>query len=288
MKLKARAKINLTLEVLGKRKDNYHNLMMVMQSIDIYDKIEIGIRNSEGIFLDCNKKELMTKDNLAYRAAKIFLEYIKSDVGCDIYIEKAIPMGAGLAGGSTNAAAVLYALNQLTNAKLSEEELMKLALSLGADVPFCLHGGTQFSEGVGERLSKLPDLDFSLLLVKPKESISTAQVFQKLEPSDYSDGEKTKRFIQFSEEKNYHRALQYMCNGLYEKSLSFVPQMSEIIQRMKKDFGCAAAMMSGSGSTVFGIFDNREARRKAYEYFSAIHEDVFETQTAPQSIINEV
>lgn len=288
MKLKARAKINVTLEVLGKRKDNYHNLMMVMQSIDIYDKIEIGIRNSEGIFLDCNKKELMTKDNLAYRAAKTFLDYIKSDVGCDIYIEKAIPMGAGLAGGSTDAAAVLYALNHLTNAKLSEKELVKIALSLGADVPFCLLGGTQLCEGVGERLSKLPDLDFSLLLVKPEVSISTAEVFQKLEKSDYSDGENTRQFIRFIKEKNPYHALQYMCNGLYEKSSSFVPQMDEIIKKLKSDFGCRAAMMSGSGSTVFGIFEHQAEQKKAYEYFLTIHEDVFETQTAPQSITVEV
>lgn len=284
MNLLARAKINLMLEVLGKRQDGYHELMMIMQSVDIYDKIELEYDDEPSIRLECNWTEIADSQNLAYRAAQLFFKEIKTEGGCIIRIEKHIPMQAGLAGGSTDAAAVLLGLNELLDARLSTERLQQMANQLGSDVAFCLFGGTKLAQGRGEQLTALENLDLSLLIIKPSENISTKAVFDLLEPQDYSDGSSTRSFIQALKKQDRNQVFGRMVNHLYPKSLRFAPTMQSIITQLENDFGCQKAMMSGSGSTVFGIFDSASAREAAYEYFAKRYEKVFKTRTHPHSI----
>lgn len=284
MDIKARAKINLSLEVLSKFENGYHDLLTIMQSIDIYDKIRITTNGSKKVTLKSNIITLETDTNIAIQAAKLFYENLNLSEGCHIDLTKNIPMEAGMAGGSTDAAAVLIGLNQIYGIPFNDEELTELGQELGADVPFCLSGGTKLAKGIGNQLIELPYLDLLLLIVKPKAGVSTKELFSMIDSSDYTSGEHTMKAVEAIRKYEKQKLFDNMRNGLYKKSYILVPEMQKIIKQMEEEFGAQKAMMSGSGSTVFGIFNTVNEQKRAYEYFKSYYEDVYKTKTARESI----
>ncbi|MDO4711874.1 MAG: 4-(cytidine 5'-diphospho)-2-C-methyl-D-erythritol kinase [Peptostreptococcaceae bacterium] len=282
--MKARAKINLSLEVSRKRKNGYHDLLTVMQSIDIYDTINIEKNDSGKITLSSNISDIPMAENIAVRAAEAFYQKKGSCKGCHIKLHKEIPMQAGMAGGSTDAAAVLVGLNKIYGYPLSDREIHDLAGKLGADVPFCLVGGTKKAFGIGDEFMDLPHIDLFLVIVKPDEGISTATLFKMLDRNDLTSGERTLKAVRSICAGDKRGLFQHMTNGLYNKSLVLVPEMDEIIQTMENEFGAQKAMMSGSGSTVFGVFETVEKQSGAYDHFSKKYNNVYKTRTAEESI----
>ena len=282
----ARAKINLSLEVKGKRSDGYHLLSMVMQTVDISDRIKISENRTGRINIAGNTDRIpFDARNIGFRAAVRFLREIRSGRGYDIFIEKNIPSGAGMGGGSADAAAVLSGLNYMNQEPLSMNRLMELGLELGADVPFCLAGGTRLAEGIGEKFTQLRDLDLNLLIVKPDWGISTSQVFRRLNLDSISGNPDNEKLVKAINENDRQGIYANMGNALYETSLAFVPEMKNIISKLYSDFRCPKAMMTGSGSTVFGIFEDAEDLKKAHAYFSEIYRDVYITRTIRESIL---
>lgn len=281
--LRAYAKINLSIEIIGKRKDGYHDLSMIMQSIEIYDKITIERNQTKKINLETNKPFGRVEENLAYKAAKLFFEVMELDQGCNIYLEKNIPSEAGLAGGSTDAAAILLGLNHLIGNPLTDQQLLVMASKLGADVPFCLFGGTMKAEGIGNILTPLPFVAMNLLIVKPEQNISTRDLFETLEQADYSSGESTQKLAQ-AIQNGCSNLAPLMINKIYPKSLVFAPDMENIIHSLEKDFECQRAMMSGSGSTIFAIFEEERMLDLAYNNFKNKYKDVYKTKTSDRSI----
>ncbi|MGL5257029.1 MAG: 4-(cytidine 5'-diphospho)-2-C-methyl-D-erythritol kinase [Proteocatella sp.] len=284
----ARAKVNLSLEVKGKREDGYHLLSMVMQSIELHDNITIAINKTGKINIDSNVN-FIPKDerNIAYKAALLFNEESGLNIGYDIFIKKNIPSGAGMGGGSADAAGVLVALNKLNGELLSDEKLMQIGLKLGADVPFCMVGGTKLAEGIGEEFTELRGIDMKLLIVKPDIGISTAQAFKRLKLDQIKHNPNTENLIAAINKNNKTDIYKYMDNALYDFSLELVPEMESIINTLV-DFGSERAMMTGSGSTVFGIFENENKLKKAYNYFSKLYKDVYITNTTKESITLEL
>lgn len=260
---KAFAKINLSLDVLGKLDNGYHEVQMVMQTVSVFDLVTVSKLRS-GIELSTNLPYLpIDCNNIAYRAAEEFFEYTGIKAGVRIDISKRIPVGAGLAGGSSNASAVLKAMNKLFDAGLSLKELCKIGIKLGADVPYCILGGTRLAEGIGEKLSPLPKLPkCSILLVKPSFSISTKTVYEKIDSyTDYKRPE-THKLIAGLRSSDIKMITAAMGNVLEEVSLSEHP----ILEKVKEELltlGAIHAQMSGSGPTVFGIFTNMEDARNA-------------------------
>lgn len=284
----ARAKVNLSLEVKGKREDGYHLLSMVMQSIELHDNITIAINKTGKINIDSNVN-FIPKDerNIAYKAALLFNEESGLNIGYDIFIKKNIPSGAGMGGGSADAAGVLAALNKLNGELFSDEKLMQIGLKLGADVPFCMVGGTKLAEGIGEEFTELRGIDMKLLIVKPDIGISTAQAFKRLKLDQIKHNPNTENLIAAINKNNKTDIYKYMDNALYDFSLELVPEMESIINTLV-DFGSERAMMTGSGSTVFGIFENENKLKKAYNYFSKLYKDVYITNTTKESITLEL
>ena len=284
LNLKARAKINLSLEIIGKREDGYHDLSMIMQSIDIYDTIKLKLNHTKDIKLITNKSFGQAKDNIAFKAAKLFLSHTSSSLGCEIDLHKAIPSEAGLGGGSADAAAVLLGLNHLTGNPLSEKELISLGTQLGADVSFCLFGGTMYAQGTGNILQTLPFLELDLLLVKPDESVPTKALFSILDKGDFSSGEDSKKLADLITNRELTNIRDHMVNKMYKKSLKFAPAMEKIISDLEDKFSCEKALMSGAGSAVFGVFSDKESLEKAYDYFCTKYPYVYKTKTCDKSV----
>jgi len=280
--LKGRAKINLTLDVVGKRENGYHDLEMIMQTVNLYDTIHIRKTKVPGIRLKANYSWLPTNEkNIAYRAAQLFFEESGINGGIAIEITKRIPVAAGLAGGSTDAAATLVGLNRLYETHYSREKLMEMGLKLGADVPFCIVRGTMLAEGIGEELTPLTPMPHTyVVLVKPPISVSTAVVYKNLDINDIKKHPETKTVIKALEEGNVQKIADYMSNVLEEVTTRMHTEIDDI----KKEFmdqGAMGTMMSGSGSTVFGLFDTREAANRAAKYFKIHHNirEVYVTTT---------
>ncbi|MCR5031893.1 MAG: 4-(cytidine 5'-diphospho)-2-C-methyl-D-erythritol kinase [Lachnospiraceae bacterium] len=258
----ANAKINLTLDVTGKRPDGYHLVEMVMQSVELGDTVRIQKTPGTGICLKMKGCDLPEdQDNIAYRAAQALKI---ADV--TIEIEKHIPIAAGMAGGSTDAAAVLLGCNELFELGYSSEELCDLGLKLGADVPFCILGGTMLAEGIGEKLTKLPPFTLPdgavILLARPEAPVSTREVYQKLDavcPKDHPD---TAGMVQALREGDYTGVAARLQNVLEEVTIPMHPVIGRIKEIMKQ-CGADGALMSGSGPTVFGLFSSEEAARAA-------------------------
>lgn len=266
--LKAKAKINLTLDVIGKRENGYHDLQMIMQTINLHDTIKIKKTKSPGIRLICNLPWLPTDErNIAYKAAKLFFEYSGIDGSVYINIYKRIPVSAGLAGGSTDAAAVLIGLNKIYHTNFSKRKLMELGVKLGADVPFCIMRGTVLAEGIGEVLTPLKSLPYTyVLLAKPPISVSTAGVYKSLQLDEIKEHPDTDAMVQAIKEENSDFVVHNMVNVLENVTIQENPQIQEIKQRMLEK-GAISAMMSGSGPTVFGIFKTKDDAIKAANYF---------------------
>jgi len=282
----ARAKINLSLEVKGKRADGYHLLSMVMQTVDISDRITISKNTAGKTGISGNTDKIpFDARNIGLKAARRFLEETGSCQGYDIFIEKHIPTGAGMGGGSADAAGVLAGLNYLNGNPLSTERLMEIGLELGADVPFCLRGGTLLAQGIGEEFTELRDLDLNILIVKPDWGISTSQIFKRLNLDKLPQNPDNKKLVKAINEDDRQNLYKNMGNALYETSLAFVPEMKSIIDKMHLEYRCPKAMMTGSGSTVFGIFEDKHDMQKAYKYFSKLYKDVYITKTVKDSIL---
>ena len=264
MELKALGKINLGLDVLGKRPDGYHDVRMVMQTIYLYDQITITKRKEPGIGLSTNLFYLpVNENNLAYRAAKLLMDEFEIRSGVDIFLEKHIPVAAGMAGGSSNAAAVLYGINRMFDLGLSMEELMKRGVSLGADVPYCIMRGTVLAEGIGEILTPLPPMPrCQIVVAKPPVSVSTKMVYEKIDSRRIVEHPDIDGIIDGLKEGDVTKIASCMGNVLEQVTVEEYPVIDKI-KRLMNEGGAKGAMMSGSGPTVFGIFTEKSLAKKA-------------------------
>ena len=253
MKEKAYAKVNITLDVVGKREDGYHLLKMIMQNIDIYDVITIE-KIKSGIEITCNKPYVPTDErNLAYKAAKLFKETFNITAGVLIDIKKNIPVAAGLAGGSTDCAAVLRMMNKLFQVNADNEKLMELGVKLGADVPYCIDGGTALCEGIGEVLTSLkPFKNHIIVLVKPPFGVSTKEVYRNFDLGRVRNHPETDKVITYMNEDNLYEVAKNMKNLLENVTLKKHKVISSIKSEMES-LGAIKAMMSGSGPNSFCI-----------------------------------
>ena len=262
--LKALAKINLGLDVIRRREDGYHEVSMVMQTIHLYDRLEIAKSHEPGIHIRSNLNFLpVNENNIAYKAAALLMEEFHLEGGMEIQLQKYIPVAAGMAGGSTNAAAVLFGMNRMYDLGLSQKELMDRGVTLGADVPYCIMRGTVLAEGIGEELTTLPAMPkCTILVAKPPISVSTKVVYEALDAKEISEHPDIDGVIEGLEEGSLKKVASAMGNVLEDVTIPMHPVIEEIKQEMK-ECGALNAMMSGSGPTVFGLFENRTAAREA-------------------------
>ncbi len=264
MKLKALAKINLGLDVTGCREDGYHEVKMIMQTIYLYDRIFLKPTKRPEIEIKTNLPYLpANENNLAYKAAKILLDELDIKSGIKIEIQKYIPVAAGMAGGSTDAAAVLFGMNKLFKLGLSREALMERGVKLGADVPYCIMRGTALAEGIGEMLTPLPSMpSCTILIAKPPISVSTKQVYERLVLDEQTKHPDIDVLVEDLKQKDLSALAGHMGNLLESVTIPQYPVIAKIKQTML-EAGAIGAMMSGSGPTVFGIFQNEEMARAA-------------------------
>ena len=270
------AKINLSLDVLGSRSDGYHEVRMIMQSIPLSDEITVEISDGEGIEILC-AHEGVPEDgrNIAYKAASLFLERTGNLAHIKITIDKTIPVAAGMAGGSTNAAAVLKSLNTLFDSPLSEKELLALGLKVGADVPFCLMGGCAISEGIGEILTPIKPLSGAFIVVaKPDFSVSTKWVYSNFIPERIEKHPDTEKVRDAIAKGNIYEIAKYTANVLESVTESKYPVIAEYKKIMSEN-GAILSMMSGSGPSVFGIFDDKAKAQKTYSLMKDINNETF-------------
>lgn len=279
MREKAYAKVNITLDVVGKREDGYHLLKMIMQNIDIYDVITIE-KIESGIEITCNKPYVPTDErNLAYKAAKLFKDAFNITSGVSINIKKNIPVAAGLAGGSTDCAAVLKIMNKLFQVNADNEKLMELGVKLGADVPYCIDGGTALCEGIGEILTPLkPFKNHIIVLVKPPFGVSTKEVYKNFDLGRVKNHPETDKVITYMNEDNLYEVAKNMKNLLENVTLKKHKVISSIKSEMES-LGAIKAMMSGSGPTVFAFFDDMMKAQRCYDEMKKKYNDTFITRT---------
>ncbi len=266
--IRAYGKINLGLDVIRKREDGYHEVSMIMQSVDLYDTLTISRTKDPSIRVRTNLSYLPNdRRNLVYKAAELFRNTLRLKDGIRITLEKRIPVAAGMAGGSSDAAATLKGLNQLFQAGYSEEALKQLGVKLGADVPYCIQLGTALSEGIGELLTPLkPIPDCHILLVKPDISVSTRYVYENLKLTENILHPDISSMLSAIDEGNLEALTSCMDNILQTVTVPEHPIIDEIKTRMKER-GALVSLMSGSGPTVFGIYDSLSVAQTAYRYF---------------------
>ena len=264
IKLKALGKINLGLDVLGRRPNGYHDVRMVMQTVYLYDQILLEKTDKEGISLKPNLFYVpVNENNLAYRAAKMLIDEFTIKEGVHISLEKHIPVAAGMAGGSSNAAAVLYGMNRLFQLGLTDQELMERGVKLGADVPYCIMRGTVLAEGIGEELTPLPAMPkCHVLLAKPPISVSTQKVYEKLDAQEVTKHPDIDGILLGLQTGDLKKITSSMGNVLENVTITEYPQIERIKDVMKEE-GALNAMMRGSGPTVFGIYDDKMLARRA-------------------------
>lgn len=271
LKLKARAKINLGLDAVRKREDGYHEVRMIMQMINLYDKITLRKKTEPGITVTANLSYLpVNEDNLVYRAAKLLMDEFQVDGGLEIELQKYIPVAAGMAGGSTDAAAVMVGVNRIFQLGLNKKQLMERGVKIGADVPFCIMRGTALAEGIGEELTPLPAMPHcSLVIAKPKIHVSTKFVYGNLKVRELTEHPDIDGQVQALRENDLEQLVARMGNVLETVTIPAYPVIDEIKHTMMK-YGAMGAMMSGSGPTVFGIFEKED---KAQEVCRLLKKD---------------
>jgi len=281
MEVYANAKLNLTLDVLGKREDGYHDLRMVMQSVDLCDTLTLEAAADGDILVKTNLCFLPNDDrNLAAMAARAFFAHTGKPMGLSIEIDKQIPVCAGMAGGSTDAAAVLRALNELTGAGLSREKLAEIGAEVGSDVPYCVMGTTALAEGRGEILTELPPLPCChVVLCKPGFSISTPELFRRIDSCKITCRPDTAGMLEALEQNDLKEVARRMYNvfedALPERQGRTVAEIKSVLISE----GALGACMSGSGPTVFGLFDDSDAARRAYECLKESYSETFLCKT---------
>lgn len=270
--LKALAKINLGLDVVRRREDGYHEVRMIMQTIQLYDRLDIKRTQEPGIQIQTNLSFLpVNENNLIYKAAKLLMDEFSITDGVSVKLDKRIPVAAGMAGGSTDAAAMLIGVNRLFSLGLTKRQLMERGVQIGADVPYCIMRGTALAEGIGEALSPLPPMvKCPVLIAKPSISVSTKFVYQNLKLDDTTIHPDIDRLIDDIKAKNLHDIAAYMGNVLETVTIPNYPVIDEIKKHMLSN-GAVGAMMSGSGPTVFGLFDDEDTAKKAYKAMRSSH-----------------
>ena len=266
IKLKAMAKINLGLDVLRRRSDGYHDLRMIMQTVYLSDQIEIAEKTEPGITVATNIGYLpVNEDNLVYKAAKLLMEEFGVAQGVHIRLKKYIPVAAGLAGGSSDAAAVLVGINRMFRLGLSKEELKKRGVKIGADVPYCIMRGTALAEGIGDVLTPLPAApDMYVVLAKPPIHVSTGFVYTNLKADQLAYHPDIDAQTDAIRAGDGYAMAKLMGNVLETVTIPAYPVIEEIKEEMKRA-GALGAMMSGSGPTVFGLFDDAKKAQATYE-----------------------
>ena len=264
LELKALGKINLGLDVLGRRENGYHDVRMVMQTVYLYDRIIMKKSKTPGIRLETNLYYLpVNENNLAYQAAQMLMDEFHIEEGVSIQLDKHIPVAAGMAGGSSNAAAVLFGMNRMFSLGLSQKELMERGVKLGADVPYCIMRGTVLAEGIGEILTPLsPMPKCYVLIAKPAISVSTKMVYEKLDSHEIEDHPDIDGILAGLKAGDLKKVAGSMGNVLERVTVDAYPVIDQIKKMMIKE-GALNAMMSGSGPTVFGIFEEKATARKA-------------------------
>lgn len=285
IKLKTRAKVNFSIDVVGKRDDGYHLVEMIMQTIDLYDLITLGDAPGKGIMLTCSSS-IVPSDarNIAYKAAALLKGMFGVEKGIKIDIEKRIPVGAGMAGGSCNAAGVLVGLNKLWNLGLTTEELKQLGLKLGADVPFCIEGGTVLAQGIGDKLTTIKDVkDVWIVVCKPNFSVSTAEVYKSLKLDNMGTRPDTKRLLGYIEKGDIKALAGGMANVLESVTQSRYSVIAHIKDKMMHQ-RALGSIMTGSGPTVFGIFKNFEDAHKAESRLKQMWEQTYLVKTENRGV----
>ncbi len=265
-----KAKINLAIDVLDRLPSGYHTVRMVMMRVDFGDEVRVSLRSDGKIVLAGSDADMPRgRENIAYRAAEAALAAAGADCGCDIFIEKRVPMGAGMAGGSADAAGVINMLDELLGNPLSLEKRLEIGLRLGADVPFCVMDCCALAEGIGEKLTPLPDPPaMSFVIAKPEKSISTKWAYENLDFSKKPDGMDVDRLVDAIRRGDRRGMFESMGNVFEGVSIPVCPEIAEYKERLSA-LGAEYALMSGSGSAVFGIFDSRGAAEAAKEKFAA-------------------
>ena len=264
IKLKALAKINLGLDVVRRREDGYHEVRMVMQTIHLYDQLLIQKSETPGIQIHSNLSFLpVNENNLVYKAGKLLMDEFDIHTGVSVELNKHIPVAAGMAGGSTDAAAMLYGMNQLFGLKLKRKDLMERGVQIGADVPYCIMRGTALAEGIGEKLSSLPPMvKCPVLIAKPAVSVSTKFVYQNLKLNEQTPHPDIEALITDIRNSDLDNICADMGNVLETVTIPNYPVIAQIKEQMLKS-GAKASMMSGSGPTVFGLFGDEETAQRA-------------------------
>lgn len=272
--IKAYAKINLMLDIINRRNDGYHDLFMIMQSISVYDKVTVKSNDSKTIKINCNIEDIPLDDrNIAWKAADAFFKATnKENKGIEINIEKRIPHAAGLAGGSADGAAVIVALNKIYKTNLSEKELCKIGVKIGADVPFCITGGTLLAQGIGDVLHKVKHLrKCYIVIAKPDFDVNTGHAYKQFDLFGKTHTPDKFGMLCAMETQD----LQQIClkmENVFEQFIE-VPNRISIKETMKNN-GAIGVCMSGSGPTVFGIFDDKSNAEKAAEDLKVFAKDI--------------
>ena len=271
--LKSYGKINLGLDVLRRREDGYHEVRMIMQTVGLYDVLTMKKRKDDKIEMTCNLSFLPTDErNLVYKAVKLIKDKYHIKDGVEINLSKRIPVAAGMAGGSSNCAAALKGMNQLFDLGLSIDELCEIGVTLGADVPYCIWGGTALSEGIGEKLSRVDAMpDCYILIAKPGISVSTGFVYKNLDLPALSKHPDIDGMLECLKEKD----LTGICNRLENVLETVTIKEYPIIEKVKKhlmDQGAKGALMSGSGPTIFAIFEDKKTADDAMESLRSIED----------------
>ena len=263
--IKAYAKINLGLDVVRRLENGYHEVKMIMQTVNLYDELTLK-RTTAGIRLTSDSGELpLDENNLIYKAARLMQEHYGIAEGVSVKLKKNIPIAAGMAGGSTDAAATMLAMKELFGLETSKAELMKLGVKIGADVPYCILGGTALAEGIGEKLTPLPKApECHLLVAKPDINVSTKYVYEHLDAAGVTKHPDIDGMVNAIERGSLQGIIERLGNVLETVTISAYPVISVIKDRMK-ELGAQGSLMSGSGPTVFGIFTEQEKAISAYE-----------------------
>ena len=266
MRLKALAKINLGLDVLRRREDGYHEVCMVMQTLSLYDRIIIKKLEKQEIQVKTNLFYVPeNENNLVYQAAQILMDECDLKQGIYIDLQKFIPVAAGMAGGSSDAAAVLYGMNRMFRLNLSQQRLMEIGLKIGADVPYCVMRGTALAEGIGEKLTPLAPMPICKVLVaKPPICVSTKFVYENLTLDKDTEHPRIDLLIEGLREGNLKKIAAHMGNVLESVTIPHYPVIAQIREEMLH-YGAINAMMSGSGPTGFGLFEEEAQAQKAYQ-----------------------
>lgn len=273
--VKAYAKINLMLDILSALPNGYHDLFMIMQSVGLYDRVTVTKTDTKDITITCTKENVPTDEkNIAFKAAKRFFEDTNTEnTGIEIHIEKNIPQAAGLAGGSADGAAVLVALNKLFETRLSDKELIKIGAKIGADVPFCILGGTMAAQYTGTVLSFLPDLEISnIVIVKPLQDVSTGAAYAAFDTAERVRHLDTRGML-IAAATSDNQGVYERVDNVFEQFIDVPDRV--VIKGIMQKYNAACCCMSGSGPSVFGIFENREDAEKCLNELKDTYEESY-------------